>query len=213
MSVSTADIVADPDVSEPCRIIGNERTHADHRERALGFWLYLMSDAILFAILFANYGVLLYGVAGGPRPHEVFSLDTAAYETAALLISSLTFGFVSICALSGKRFAAIFWLLVTMGLGACFLYFEFHEFAGLVAEGSGPWRSGFLSGFFALVGAHGLHVSVGMIMLAVLVLQLLVKGTTEPVLSRLYRVGLFWHFLDIIWIGIFSFVYLPGVLP
>lgn len=196
----------------PMAALGNEASHRIHSERALGFWIYLMSDAILFAVLFAVYGVMTFGTADGPTGHDLFSLARAAEETALLLLSSLAFGLASYTALSGRRQGALLWLLVTMALGAGFLALELSEFRDLFARGAGPQASGFLSGFFALVGTHGLHVSVGLLMLAVMVVQLLVKGLTEPVLSRLYRVGLFWHFLDLIWIGIFSFVYLPGVL-
>jgi cytochrome o ubiquinol oxidase subunit 3 len=196
----------------PMAGLGTATSHRVHSERALGFWVYLMSDAIIFAVLFSNYGVLTFGVADGPTAHELFSLSRAAQETALLLLSSLTFGLVSYSALSGQKGRAMFWLIVTMVLGAGFLALELSEFREMFARGAGPQASGFLSGFFALVGTHGLHVAVGMIMMAVMGVQFVVKGLTEPVLSRLYRVGLFWHFLDLVWIGIFSFVYLPGVL-
>lgn len=196
----------------PMAELGTPASHRVHSDRALGFWVYLMSDAIIFIALFATYGVLTFGVADGPKPHEIFSLGRAAAETAILLLSSLAFGLVSYSALSGDKGRALFWLVVTMLLGAGFLALEFSEFRDLFARGAGPQASGFMSGFFGLVGAHGLHVSIGMLMLAIMGIQIIVKGLTEPVLSRLYRVGLFWHFLDLVWIGIFSFVYLPGVL-
>ncbi len=197
---------------DPLTAIGNRQSHMIHTERALGFWFYLMSDAIIFAILFANYAVLLRGVAGGPQPHEVFELERAAQQTGLLLTSSLTFGLISISALSGKVNQALIWLGITFALGACFFYLEFQEFTHMIEHGAGPQVSGFLSGFFGLVGTHGLHVLFGMLMLVVMAVQFKVKGLTEAVLSRLYRVGLFWLFLDIIWIGIFTFVYLPGVM-
>jgi cytochrome o ubiquinol oxidase subunit 3 len=156
--------------------------------------------------------VLLHGVADGPGPQQAFSLGRAAQETALLLVSSLTFGLLSISALSGRKGMALFWLAVTFALGAAFLVLELQEFKELIDKGWGPQRSGFLSGFFALVGTHGLHVTTGLIMLLVMAAQLMIKGITEPVLSRLYRVGLFWHFLDIIWVAVFSVVYLPGAL-
>lgn len=196
----------------PMAALGTPRSNALHGERALGFWFYLMSDAVIFGILFATYVVLLRGVADGPGPREVLEIGRAAQETALLLLSSLTFGLLSISALSGKREQALLWLAVTFLLGACFLYLELQEFRELIEKGAGPSRSGFLSGFFGLVGTHGLHVAIGMVMLLVMGVQLILRGITEPVLSRLYRVGLFWHFLDIIWIAIFSVVYLPGVL-
>ncbi len=187
---------------------------APHRqsERALGFWFYLISDAILFAVLFANYAGLLGGTAGGRAPADVFTLWRVAAETSLLLTSSLTFGLMNYSALSQKKAMASFWLVVTIVLGAAFLVLELGEFAEMAAKGATPQRSGFLSGFFALVGAHGLHVAFGLIMLITLLVQFQTKGLTRPVLSRLYRVGMFWHFLDLIWVGIFSFVYLPGLM-
>lgn len=182
-----------------------------HGERALGFWLYIMSDALIFAILFANYGVLLHGQADGPGPDEIFQLKRTVIETALLLLSSLAFGLATIAALSDSRKAALYWLGTVFALGAIFVFFEYLEFAELVAQGAGPTRSGFLSGFFALVGTHGLHVLFGLVGVGLMIVQIAIKGLSEPVLSRLYRLGLFWHFLDIIWIGIFSFVYLPGI--
>ncbi len=212
--MSHSNSITDPEIlrENPMAALGTEGSHLIHRERAFGFWLYLMSDAVIFALLFANYGVLLRGVADGPVPHEVFELSRAAQETALLLISSLTFGMASIAALSGDRGKASLFLFVTFCLGGGFLALEMLEFSALINNGASPQVSGFLSGFFALVGTHGLHVGVGMIMLVVMMIQLQTKGLSEPVLSRLYRVGLFWHFLDVIWIGIFSFVYLPGVM-
>ena len=196
----------------PMSGLGTPRSNKVHGERILGFWFYLMSDAVTFAILFANYIVLLPGVADGPGPQEVFELGRAAQETALLLLSSLSFGLLSFNALSGRKGRALLWLAVTFALGAGFLVLEFQEFSELIAKGAGPDRSGFLSGFFGLVGTHGLHVSVGLVMLAVMAVQISIKGMTEPVLSRLYRVGLFWHFLDIVWVAIFSVIYLPGAL-
>ena len=203
---------ATPDGHNDDLMFGDAHSNAIHSERALGFWLYLMSDAIIFALLFANFAVLLPGVGHGPHPYQVLELGRAAQETAFLLLSSLTFGLASINALSAKKQQALVWLAVTFVLGACFLYLELNEFRSLIADGAGPQVSGFLSGFFGLVGTHGLHVTAGMIMIVVMIVQIWTKGITEPVLSRLYRVGLFWHFLDIIWIAIFTFVYLPGVM-
>jgi cytochrome o ubiquinol oxidase subunit 3 len=129
-----------------------------------------------------------------------------------LLVSSMTFGFASIASVAKRSGQAILWLLVTAALGVGFVAMEVGEFTGMIAQGAGPDRSGFLSAFFTLVGTHGAHVSVGIIGIAVMVGQILVKGLTAPVASRLFRLGLFWHFLDVVWIGIFSIVYLPGVL-
>lgn len=181
-------------------------------EKAFGFWIYLMSDAIIFALLFMTYLVMLGNTAGGPEPKDVFSLSRAAAETLLLLLSSTTFGMASVAAARADRERVVMWLVVTAALGLSFLFLEFGEFRGMIAEGAGPQRSGFLSAFFTLVGTHGLHVSIGLIWLFVMVVQILVKGLTVPVLSRLMRLGLFWHFLDIVWVAIFSIVYLPGLL-
>jgi len=180
-------------------------------ERAFGFWIYLMSDAIIFALLFATYLVMLGNTAGGPTGQLLFSLERAAAETALLLLSSVTFGFATVALALNSRLRVIQWLLVTAVLGVAFLFLEYGEFGGMIAEGAGPDRSGFLSAFFALVGTHGLHVSAGVIWIFVMIGQVLTKGLTSPVASRVMRLGLFWHFLDIIWIGIFSVVYLPGL--
>jgi len=183
-----------------------------YEEKAFGFWIYLMSDAIIFSLLFATYVVMLGNTAGGPTGKELFSLERAAGETALLLLSSTTFGFASVALARSDRPLVLQWLAVTAALGLGFVFLELREFSGMIAEGAGPDRSGFLSTFFALVGTHGLHVSIGIIWIFVMIGQVLVKGLTRPVASRLVRLGLFWHFLDVIWVGIFSIVYLPGVL-
>jgi cytochrome o ubiquinol oxidase subunit 3 len=187
-------------------------SHDKHEERAFGFWLYLMSDAIIFALLFATYLVMLGNTAGGPAGKELFSLERAAGETALLLLSSATFGFAAVALASADKSRTLLWLLATAALGAGFLLLEFGEFRGMIAQGAGPDRSGFLSAFFTLVGTHGLHVSIGILWILVMIGQVLVKGLTTPVVSRLARLGLFWHFLDIIWVAIFSVVYLPGLV-
>jgi cytochrome o ubiquinol oxidase subunit 3 len=181
-------------------------------EKAFGFWIYLMSDGVIFALLFATYVVMLGNTAGGPTGKELFSLERAAGETALLLLSSTTFGFAAVAMAAADRSRVLLWLVVTVALGLGFLYLEFGEFSGMIAQGAGPDRSGFLSGFFTLVGTHGLHVSIGVLWILVMIGQVLIKGLTRPVASRLARLGLFWHFLDIIWVAIFSVVYLPGVL-
>lgn len=183
-----------------------------HAQRALGFWLYLMGDAVIFALLFATYAIMIPGTAGGPTGKQLFDLDNAAIETALLLVSSMTFGFASLSVKAGNRSAVLGWLAVTFLLGAGFVFLEVREFAGLIAQGAGPDRSGFLSAFFTLVGTHGVHVTMGLLWIVILSGQVMSKGLTLPVASRLYRLGLFWHFLDIAWVGIFSIVYLPGLL-
>jgi cytochrome o ubiquinol oxidase subunit 3 len=203
----TAGVATVTDLPEPA-----PAEAAKYEEKAFGFWLYLMSDAIIFALLFATYVVMLGNTAGGPTGKELFSLERAAGETTLLLLSSITFGFASVATAIGDRSRVVLWLLVTLALGAGFLFLEYGEFSGMIAQGAGPDRSGFLSAFFTLVGTHGLHVSVGSLWIVVMIGQLLVKGLTMPVVSRLARLGLFWHFLDIIWVAIFSVVYLPGLL-
>ncbi len=184
---------------------------AKYEEKAFGFWVYLMSDAIIFALLFATYVVMLGNTAGGPTGKELFSLERAAGETALLLLSSATFGFASVALATSDKSRVLLWLIVTVALGASFVFLEYGEFSGMIAQGAGPDRSGFLSAFFTLVGTHGLHVSIGILWILVMIGQVLVKGLTLPVVSRLARLGLFWHFLDIIWVAIFSVVYLPGL--
>ena len=183
-----------------------------HEQRALGFWLYLMGDAVIFALLFMTYGIMVGNTAGGPTGRVLFSLDNVALETVLLLVSSTTFGFASIASRDGDRGAVLAWLAVTFALGAGFIFLEVREFVGLIGRGAGPDRSGFLSAFFTLVGTHGTHVSFGMVWILIMAGQVIAKGLTVPVASRLYRLGLFWHFLDIAWVGIFSVVYLPGLL-
>ena len=192
--------------------IGDHGNHDVHELREFGFWIYLMSDAIIFALLFATFGVMVDNTAGGPGGHSLFSWWNTAGETALLLFSSITFGFAMLALKAGARGGVILWLMVTVLFGAGFIALEINEFAGLIAQGAGPDRSGFLSSFFTLVGTHGLHVSVGILSILIMTSQVVVKGLNVPVASRLTRLGMFWHFLDVIWIGIYSVVYLPGIL-
>jgi cytochrome o ubiquinol oxidase subunit III len=185
---------------------------ATHEQRALGFWLYLMGDAVIFALLFATYVIMVNNTDGGPDGKSLFNLQNAAIETALLLVSSTTFGFASLASKTGNRGAVLTWLFLTFVLGAGFVFLELREFAGMIAAGAGPDRSGFLSAFFTMVGTHGLHVSVGLTWILIMSGQVMFKGLSVPVTSRLFRLGLFWHFLDIAWVGIFSIVYLPGLL-
>ena len=183
-----------------------------YAQRAFGFWLYLMSDAIIFALLFATYAVMVGNTAGGPTGKSVFDLTNTFAETMLLLFSSITFGFATLAMKAGKRAGVLGWLAVTFVLGLSFVGLEIREFTGMIHAGAGPDRSGFLSSFFTLVGTHGLHVSFGLAWILIMASQVAVKGLSVPVISRLSRLGLFWHFLDIVWIGIFSVVYLPGIL-
>ena len=181
-------------------------------EKAFGFWLFLLSDAIIFALLFATYVVLSGNTAGGPSGKELFDLTRVFAETMLLLASSATFGLATLAMISNDRNGVLLWLSLTFLLGLGFIGLEIGEFRDMIAQGAGPDRSGFLSAFFTLVGTHGLHVSTGLVCILVMGVQVIIKGLTEPVVSRLYRLGLFWHLLDIVWICIFSVVYLPGVL-
>ena len=192
---------------------GDEPATPDvYEQRAFGFWLYLMSDAIIFSLLFATYAVMARNNAGGPTGHTLFSLPNAFGETMLLLFSSITFGLATLAMKSGEKERMLSWLLVTFLLGLGFVGLEIREFHGMVRAGAGPDRSGFLSAFFTLVGTHGLHVTFGLIWILIMTSQIVIKGLTVPVTSRVLRLGLFWHFLDIVWIGIFSVVYLPGIL-
>jgi cytochrome o ubiquinol oxidase subunit 3 len=180
--------------------------------QTLGFWIYLMSDLIIFATLFAIFAVLGRNYAGGPTGAELFDLPYLLAETLFLLFSSVTYGLVMLAMYDGKKKLVLIGLAVAFLLGLGFVSLEINEFHGLIAEGYGPDRSAFLSSFFTLVGTHGTHVSFGLIWMAVMMVQVVVKGFTSPVQSRLMRLGMFWHFLDIVWIGIFSIVYLMGVM-
>lgn len=180
--------------------------------QTFGFWLYLMSDLIIFATLFATYAVLCRNYAGGPTGKELFELPYVLGETLLLLSSSVTYGLVMLAVHNGMKKRVLIGLAVTFLLGLGFVLMEINEFHGMIAEGHGPDRSAFLSSYFTLVGTHGAHVTFGLIWMAVMIGQVAVKGLTSPVQSRLMRLSMFWHFLDIIWIGIFSVVYLMGVM-
>jgi cytochrome o ubiquinol oxidase subunit III len=188
--------------------------HGHHPENGtlLGFWLYLMSDCLIFAMLFATYGVLGRNYAGGPSPATLFELPTVAINTSMLLLSSITYGFAMLAMEKNKRTPTLVWLAITGLFGAAFVTLELQEFAHFIHEGAGPQRSAFLSSFYALVGTHGLHVSFGIIWLITLMVQVSQRGLTEANKRRLMCLSLFWHFLDIVWIGVFSFVYLIGVV-
>ena len=179
----------------------------------LGFWLYLMSDCLIFACLFAAYGVLGRDYAGGPSAAQVLELPVVAMNTTLLLLSSITYGFGLLEMLQNRRGPMMAWLIVTGLLGAGFVALELTEFSHLISIGAGPQRSAFLSSFFTLVGTHGLHVTCGLIWMVVLLVQVSKKGLTPANKRRLMCLSMFWHFLDVVWVGVFSFVYLMGVLP
>ncbi len=183
-----------------------------HNGTLLGFWLYLMSDCFIFGSLFACYAVLGSSAAGGPRAAEVLNLSALAVNTALLLVSSVTFGFAMLEMARHRKGAMLSWLAVSGLLAVGFVTLEIHEFINMIAEGAAPGRSAFLSSFFALVGTHGLHVSFGILWLIVLMVQLAKVGINEANVRRLRCLSMFWHFLDLVWVGVFSFVYLVGVL-
>ena len=178
----------------------------------LGFWLYLMSDCLIFAILFAIYAVLGGNYAAGPGPKDLFELPLVAINTAMLLLSSITYGFAMLQMAKNNKRNTLIWLAITGLFGLCFIGIELHEFHVMIAEGATPQRSAFLSAFFTLVGTHGLHVTFGLVWLVTLMVQVCVHGLTGANQRRLTCLSLFWHFLDVIWIGVFTFVYLLGVL-
>ncbi|VVT21337.1 cytochrome o ubiquinol oxidase subunit III [Sphingomonas sp. EC-HK361] len=192
--------------------LSDEHDHAPGGSTMIGFWMYLMSDCLIFAMLFACWGVYGASYAGGPRPSEIFELPLVALNTAMLLFSSITYGFAMLATQAGKIRGTLIWLAITGLFGAAFLGIELYEFANLIHEGAGPQRSAFLSSFFTLVGTHGLHVTCGLIWLVTLMVQVARRGLGADNTRRLMCLSLFWHFLDVIWIGVFTFVYLLGVL-
>ncbi len=173
--------------------------HHPESHSVFGFWLYLMTDCIIFATLFAVFAVMSHQFAGGPTAKDLFEIKGVEIETAILLVGSITFGFGMLGAHRGNRQALLFWLAVTFLLGLAFIGLEIREFSNLVAQGNGPDRSAFLSSFFTLVATHGLHVSLGLIWMVILACQVLAKGElTEKALRRLTCLSLFWHFLDVV---------------
>lgn len=186
--------------------------HHPENGTMLGFWLYLMSDCLIFAVLFATYGVLGGSYAAGPAPKDLFDLSLVALNTSMLLLSSITYGFAMLEMARKRVRATLIWLGVTGLFGLAFLGIELYEFHHLISVGATPQRSAFLSAFFALVGTHGLHVAFGIVWLVVLMVQVHRMGLTTANTRRLACLSLFWHFLDVVWIGVFTFVYLMGVL-
>ena len=197
------------DSAEPERVPLSLRGPASPRVVAgFGFWLFLLSDIVMFGAFFAAYAVLSGETAGGPTGAELFDKSRVFAETLCLLASSVTCGFSALAAQRGERFATYLWLAVTFALGAAFLSLEVAEFAGMVSVGAGPSRSAFLSAFFALVGAHGAHVTLGLAWLVVMLAQVATLGFQPMVRRRLFCFALFWHALDIVWVGVITIVYL-----
>jgi cytochrome o ubiquinol oxidase subunit 3 len=191
--------------AQPLRFYDTGTFHPE-QPTLLGFWLYLMSDSLLFACLFACYGVLGRNYAGGPSGAELFTLPLVAVNTLLLLLSSITYGFAMIAMQRKRADATLAWLALTGLLGASFVGIELHEFGHLIQVGYGPQRSAFLSSFFALVGTHGLHVSFGIVWLITLMAQVTKYGLIAANRRRLMCLSMFWHFLDVVWIGVFTFV-------
>jgi cytochrome o ubiquinol oxidase subunit III len=210
MATTVADL--QERVAEPLTFHVTDEAAHEGGSTLLGFWIYLMSDCLLFAVLFATYGVLGGQYAEGPSPAQVFDLPLVALNTSLLLLSSITYGFAMLAAQEGRIPATQVWLAVTALLGAGFIGIELREFAHLIHEGATPQRSAFLSAFFTLVGTHGLHVSAGLIWIGTLMAQLRLHGLIPANVRRLTCLSMFWHFLDVVWIGVFTFVYLMGTL-
>ncbi|MEY9625710.1 cytochrome o ubiquinol oxidase subunit III [Sinorhizobium fredii] len=189
-----------------------EEEHHPEGSTMLGFWLYLMSDCLIFAVLFATHAVVGRNYAAGPSPADLFDLPLVAVNTSMLLFSSITYGFAMLEMEKAKKNTTLVWMAVTALFGIAFVGLELYEFAHMIHEGAGPQRSAFLSSFFTLVGTHGLHVTSGIIWMVVLMAQVAKRGLILENKRRLMCLSMFWHFLDVVWIGVFSFVYLMGVL-
>jgi len=186
--------------------------HDTVENQAFGFWIYIMSDLILFSALFAAFTVLGRNYAGGPTGKDLFHLPYVFLETMLLLWSSAAYGLAMPAMHDGKKGLVLMGLVVTFLLGLGFICMEVNELHRMILDGNGPEHSGFLSAFFTLVGTHGTHVAFGLIWMAVMMGQVIIKGLTTPVQSRLIRLSMFWHFLDVVWIGVITIVYLMGVM-
>jgi cytochrome o ubiquinol oxidase subunit 3 len=203
------EVTAPPGATAPVFYEQEEHAHGDGGT-LLGFWLYLMGDCLIFAALFATYGVLGRNYAAGPSGADLFDLRLVALNTSLLLLSSITYGFAMLAMETGGVAQTLRWLAITALFGAGFLGVELFEFGHLIHEGATPQRSAFLSSFFTLVGTHGLHVTFGMIWLFTLMVQVRQRGLIAENQRRLMCLSMFWHFLDVVWIGVFTFVYLMG---
>jgi cytochrome o ubiquinol oxidase subunit 3 len=177
-----------------------------------GFWLFVLSDMVLFSALFASYATLVHATDGGPATNQLFDRNLVAIETVALLLSSFVCGLAMIAAKRGHMALTQAWLVITGLLGLVFLGIELFEFGKMIGEGAGPQRSAFLSAFFTLVGCHGAHVTAGLMWLGTMMAQIWAKGFRQDIVRRLLCFSVFWHALDIIWVAIFTIVYLIGTL-
>ena len=205
------EVTAPPGATAPVFYEEEEHAHGDGGT-LFGFWLYLMSDCLLFAVLFATYGVLGRNYAAGPSGADLFDLRLVAVNTSLLLLSSITYGFAMLEMDKDRVGATLSWLAITGLFGAAFVGIELYEFAHLIHEGATPQRSAFLSSFFVLVGTHGLHVTFGIVWLVTLMVQVRRHGLIADNQRRLMCLSMFWHFLDVVWIGVFTFVYLMGAM-
>lgn len=214
----SASSFTDPYHLGPARRARQE--HTEHGERDVaskriitgyGFWIFLLSDIVMFSVFFATYAVLVNATADGPSGKDLFDISNTAWETAFLLISSFTCGIAQIGANTRRNLWFYGGMAVTFVFGAAFIFLEAREFAAMNAEGFGPGRSAFLSAFFTLVGCHGLHVSAGLLWLLTMMAQVFAKGYRADIMRRLLCFSLFWHALDIIWVALFTIVYLIGV--
>ena len=212
ISASAPAAEAGAENKQPVFYVADEHEHGEGGSTLLGFWLYLMSDCLIFAVLFATYGVLGGNYAAGPAPKDLFDLPLVAVNTTMLLLSSITYGFAVLEMQKNRTQGLLMWLVVTMLFGAAFIGIELFEFAHMIHEGATPQRSAFLSAFFTLVGTHGLHVTFGIIWMITLMTQVWRFGLNEANKRRVLCLSMFWHFLDVVWIGVFTFVYLMGVL-
>jgi cytochrome o ubiquinol oxidase subunit 3 len=203
------ELAPPPGATAPVFYEQEEHAHGDGGT-LIGFWIYLMSDCLLFAVLFATYGVLGHNYAAGPSGADLFDLGLVALNTSLLLLSSITYGFAMLEMDKERVRATLGWLAITGLFGAAFVAVELYEFTHLIREGATPQRSAFLSSFYALVGTHGLHVTFGIVWLVTLMVQVRRFGLIAANQRRLMCLSMFWHFLDVVWIGVFTFVYLMG---
>jgi len=193
------------------RIARSDERHEEDTKTIFGFWVYIMTDCVLFSALFATYAVLHNNTFGGPSGGDIFSAPYVLAETLVLLTSSFTCGLGILAARQKSKALTMLWFGITFLLGLTFLTLEIHEFRNLVHDGDSWRRSGFLSAFFTLVGTHGLHIATGLLWMSVLMTNVWKRGFTRKTLRQLNLLSMFWHFLDIVWIFIFTIVYMLGV--